>query len=252
MEDFNMISEATIQKLIKMRLSVMADTYRQQLASQDYQQLTFEERFGLLVDSEYLNRRNNHLKRLIKNAEFSISTATIEGIEYYADRELPKGLIIELSAGTYLANKRNVIILGPTGAGKTYLSCALGVAACRNDYSVKYIRLPELLNEIVLSRSTGQYHRVIKKYQKVTLLIIDEWLLVPLNEIESRDLLEIIEKRSSTGSTIFCSQFGPAGWHQKIGQGTLADAILDRIIHNAYTITISGTETMRKRKSQIR
>ncbi|HWR08231.1 ATP-binding protein [Sporomusa sp.] len=132
--------------------------------------------------------------------------------------------------------------------GKTYLGCSFGVAACRNFYTVKYIRLPDLLNELTIARSEGCYAEVIKQDRKVSLLILDEWLLMPLGSSEARDLLEIIEARHNLASTIFCSQFTPAGWHSKIGEDTLADAILDRIIYNSYKIIIEGKDSMRKRK----
>lgn len=133
-------------------------------------------------------------------------------------------------------------------AQKTYLACAFGIAACRNFYPVKYIRLPDLLNELAVARGEGIYQKVMKQYKKVPLLVLDEWLLVSLKESEARDLLEIVEARHQRGSTIFCSQFTPAGWHGKIGESTLADAILDRIVYNSYTITIEGIDSMRKRK----
>jgi DNA replication protein DnaC len=130
------------------------------------------------------------------------------------------------------------------------LGCAFGVAACRNFYTVKYIRLPELLNDMALAHCNGTYQVLMKQYKKVSLLILDEWLLVPLSQNEARDLLEIIEARHKQGSTIFSSQFAPEGWHAKIGEDTLADAILDRIIHDSYTITISGRDSMRKKKGR--
>jgi DNA replication protein DnaC len=156
-----------------------------------------------------------------------------------------------LAAGAYIQDKLNIIIMGASGAGKTYLACAFGIAACRNFYPVKYVRLPELLNELAVARGEGIYKRVMKTYKKIPLLILDEWLLVSLKESEARDLLEIVEARHQIGSTIFCSQFAPAGWHGKIGESTLADAILDRIVHSSYTITIEGMDSMRKRKGLI-
>jgi len=140
------------------------------------------------------------------------------------------------------------MIMGASGAGKTYLSCAFGIAACRNFYKVKYIRLPDFLIEIAVARNDGTYRKVMNQYKKVSLLILDEWLLLSLTGTEARDLLEIIEARHKKASTIFSSQFAPAGWHAKIGENTLADAILDRIVHDSYSIYIDGDDSMRKRK----
>lgn len=157
-------------------------------------------------------------------------------------------MITRLSACNYIMEKHNVIILGATGSGKTYIANALGIAACRNYLTVKYIRLPDLLGELAFARGEGTYRKVIKQYKQVQLLILDEWLLVRLAETESRDLLEIIEARYKRASTVFCSQFEVEGWHTKINEPTLADAICDRIAHDSYTIFVKGTESMRKRK----
>jgi DNA replication protein DnaC len=243
-----MMNEATIAKLYEIKLSVMAASYRQQMADNGIHKLSFDERFGLLVDTEWLSRKNNRLKRLIHRADFPISGACIEDIEYRADRKLNREQIIQLSTCGYIAEKRNVIILGATGAGKTYLSCALGNAACRHFYSVKYIRLPELLDELSVARGEGIFQKVIQGYKKIDLLVLDEWLLIPLTDSESRDLLEIVESRHGRSATIFSSQFNPAGWHVKIGEGPLGEAVLDRIVHDSYTIFIGGEESMRKHK----
>jgi DNA replication protein DnaC len=242
-----MLNSETVEKLRSMNLSAMARYFDNQLADANISSLTFEERFGILVDVEWTTRRNNQLKRLIKSANYSQSNAALEDIDYASDRNLDKALIERLSSCDYILKCRNIILLGATGSGKTYISNALGMKASRNFITVKYIRLPELLADLAISRSEGTYKKVLKVYKSVRLLIIDEWLLTPLKDTEARDLLEITEGRYHKGSTIFCSQFDVKGWHEKIGDPTLADAIVDRIVHDAYTIIIGGKESMRKK-----
>jgi DNA replication protein DnaC len=243
-----MVNEATLSKLHEMKLPSMAASYRQQMDDGGITKLSFDERFGLLVDTEWTARKNNRLKRLIHRADFPISGACIEDIEYRADRKLDREQILRFATCAYVGERHNIIILGATGAGKTYLGCALGIAACRHFFSVTYIRLPDLLEELSTARGEGIFQKVMQGYKKIDLLILDEWLLTPLTSLESRDLLEIVEARHGRCSTIFSSQFNPAGWSARIGEGPLAEAILDRIVHDSYTIVIAGEESMRKHK----
>ena len=233
-----MTNEVTINKLIEMRMTALADAYRTQLSDDSIQNASFEDRFGLLVDVEYTTRKNNRKARLIKNATFDQPQANVHDINYTSGRKLNKSLLERLSPCEYIREKHNVIITGSTGSGKSYLSCALGMEACKNYYTTKYIRLPELLAELAVARGEGKFKDVIKQYQKYTLLILDEWLLVKLTENEARDLLEIIHARHHRASTIFCSQFAPLGWYSKFSEGQIADAILDRIVHDSYLIEI--------------
>jgi DNA replication protein DnaC len=205
------------------------------------------------VDAEWTSRQNNRLNRLIRNAGFSIPEACLEDIEYHPDRELDKALITRLGTCNFVDEHHNIIIMGATGGGKTYLANAFGVAAARKLHSVRYTRLPELLGELAIARAEGTYRKTLKLYKQVNLLILDEWLLYPLKDAEARDLLEIAEARYKKASTIFCAQFDIGGWHQKIGEATLADAICDRIFHDSDRIVIAehnrdDSRSMRQRK----
>lgn len=240
-----MTNEETISKLTGMRLTAMANAFREQQKQHAAATLSFEERLGLLVDIEWTSRKNNRLKKLIQDAKFDQPNAHIADINYTAHRKLDQSLIVKLAECTYIEEKHNLIIMGATGSGKSYLSCAFGIEACKHFYSVRYIRLPELLTDLAIARGEGTIKKLLNQYQKVNLLIIDEWMLVALRESEARDLLEIIHSRHKRASTIFCSQFAPAGWHAKIGEATLADAILDRIVYDSYTIEIHGDKDER-------
>lgn len=241
-----MLNEQTINQLTEMRLRSMAKAFREQMQdSSAVNGLSFEERFGLIVDRQWSDRKNNHIARLTRSATFKFPYACVENIRYDADRMLDKNLISQLASGQYIKNKNNIIITGASGAGKTYFGCAFGISACRQLHKVKYIRLPELLEDLNIARGEGLYKKTVANYKKYQVLIFDEWMLTPLNEIQTADLFEIIESRYDENSTIFIAQSDPAGWYQMIGESRIADAILDRIVPNSYKIFIDGEESMR-------
>ena len=242
-----MFTNETFSKLQEMHLGTMARQFKAQLDDPQYVSMSFEDRFSLLVDAEWAARKSNHLHRLIRSAGFAVPGASVEDVEYLPERGLNKEQILRLASCAYIQEAHNVILLGATGAGKTYLACALGMAACREFYTVRYIRLPDLLVELAMARGEGTYREYMKKLKKVRLLILDEWLLYPLKENEARDVLELIESRTKAASTIFCSQFDVPGWHENLYDPTLADAICDRIVYDSYVIRIEG-DSMRKRK----
>ena len=242
-----MLNQETINKMNEMHLTAMSKAFKAQAEDKSVNDLGFDDRFGLLVDAEWTSRKNNRLKRLIHAAGFPDTGACIENVEYLPDRGLDKSKLLKLAQCDYIAEKRNILIMSATGGGKTYLACAFGMAACRNFYTVKYIRLPELLAELALAKNSGAYKALLKKLKLVSLLIIDDWLIYPLKDTEAKDVLEIAEARYKRGSTIFCSQVDVGGWHENLGETIVADAICDRIAHESYRIVISGSDSMRKR-----
>jgi len=235
-----MLSEVTINKLVEMHLTPLAHAYRMQLSDPNSVNLGFEERFGMLVDIEYNSRKTNKLKRLIHDAALDQPEANIADINYEAGRKLNKELINRLATCNYITDTRNIIIAGATGSGKTYLACAFGMEACKQFYKTQYVRLPDLLIEIESVRQNpNAYKKVIKKYAKPALLIIDEWLLMKLPQEQQAGIFEILSSRYRKRSTIFCSQYKLEGWYLQLGaDAPLTDSILDRVSHNSYVINI--------------
>lgn len=248
-----MINEETKRKLCELRLYGMAEAMESQLLDKSYNEMSFNDRFNLIVDVEYARQKSARLDRLIKSANFNNRQAAIEDIEYHADRRLDKNLILKLKTGTYLEEYHNIIFMGASGNGKTWLSNAFGIEACRQGYKVRYIRLPELLDELTIAKNEadGSFRKIMNRYKKVNLLILDEWLLTPLTLEQSTYVLELVECRLQVASTIFCSQFSPEGWHEKLGNPQIADAILDRIIHDSYSILLDGQVSMRERHGLV-
>ncbi|MGI6688827.1 MAG: ATP-binding protein [Christensenellales bacterium] len=235
-----MTNQSTINKLIEMRLTSMSDAFIAQINDPKMKNMDFEDRFGMLVDIEYSNRKSNSLKRLIRNAGFEQPDAHIADINYTSGRKLNRNLIARLSTCEYITEHRNLFITGATGSGKTYLACAFGMEACKQYYSTKYVRLPDMLLDFNIARSESSYNKILKKYANPVVLILDEWLLLKPTEQEQHDILELLHRRRKKSSTIFCSQYNPTGWYDQLGgdSSPLAEAILDRIVHDAYKINI--------------
>jgi len=239
--------EATIEKLIAMKLSGMAEGLQEQISNHAYKDLSFEERLGMLVDKEKLARENRQLKILLSYAHLRHHNACFEDIDFRTRRGLSKDVILKLSQNEWIRSNQNIIIVGPTGSGKTYIACALGNSAVRQGIRTTYVRLPRLAQELKIAKADGSFVKFLSRLQRIRLLIIDDWGINPFTDDERRNFLEIMEDRYNVRSTIIASQFPIDTWHDIIGEPTLADAICDRIVHNAHKIILKGGEdSMRK------
>lgn len=218
----------------------MATAWDEQNTSASVQGLSFDERFGLLVDAEHLARENRKLKRLLKDADFRISNACVESVKVSAARGLPSERFRQLANGKWIASPLNLLITGATGVGKSFLACAMGQLACRKGHKVAYRRLPRLFDELTLAKADGTYSKVLRKLAKADVLILDDFGLGKLKSSQRHDLLEVLEDRYGDRATIVTSQLQVKQWHQWIDEPTLADAILDRLVHGAYKIDLKG------------
>lgn len=242
-----MLIHPTIEKLKQLKLTGMAQAMEEQMASTRYDSLSFEERLGLLVDVESTVREDRRIQTRLKQAKLRQS-ACLEDIYYSAQRGLDQSLIRTLSNCEWVKKGLNVLITGATGVGKSWLACALAHQACFKDYKAKYYRASRLFEELELAKGDGRYSKLIKTIAKLDLIIIDDWGLSPMKEHERKDMLEILEDRHGKGSTIVAGQLPVEHWHDIIGDPTFADAILDRLIHNAYQIELKGDSLRKKKK----
>jgi DNA replication protein DnaC len=239
-----MLIEQTQEKLNAMKLSGMAEALRQQIASRECARLSFEERLGLLVDSEWIARERRKLDRRLHSAKLRYP-ASLEDVDFKHPRGLDRQQVLSLGNCGFVQNRHNLLITGPTGIGKSYLACAFVERACRRGYNAGYIRLPRLLQQLAVARGDGSYGRILERLTRFDLLAIDDWLLAPLRDPERRDLVEVIEDRAERASTLIAGQLPPKDWHASIGDPNLADAICDRLLHNAHRLELKGP-TMRR------
>jgi len=243
-----MLIEQTIEKLYAMKLNGMADAFKDQLQQPNLTELSFEERFALLIDRQWTWREDRRMKRLLSNAKLKIN-GCVEDIDFKTPRGIDRSVILRLANCDWIRDAQNIIITGPTGVGKTYLTCALANRACRMGFSSFYSRIPKLFQELAIARGDGSYPKTMKKLAKAKVLVLDDLGLAPMTAPERRDLLEVIEDRHALSSTIVATQLPIESWHDNIGDQTIADAILDRLIHNAHKINLKG-ESMRKLRSK--
>jgi DNA replication protein DnaC len=243
-----MLNEPTIEKLKAMKLTTMAAAWEEQQKNLDHAKLDFDERFGLLVDAEWMARENARLARNLREAKLRISSACVEGIDYPIERELEKSLIRQLSNCRWIDEHQNVVITGAAGTGKTYIACALAQQACRKGYRTIYRRAPRLFEEISLAHADGSYTQLLARFAKAAVLILDDWGLALPTDTERRELLEVIEDRYDIRSTIITSQLPTTKWHDTLGDPTIADAVCDRVLHNAHRIVLKGPS---RRKEEV-
>lgn len=235
-----MLDQPTHRQLEGLRLHGLARAWKAQQEDPTMSDLGFDERLALLVDAEWMERQNKRLQRLLREAKLRIVGACVEDIDYAKERKLDKALVRQLATGRWIEAHHNVVLTGATGVGKTYVACALGQQACRQGYRVLYRRAPRLFDELTLARADGSYPRLLTRFARIDVLILDDWGLAPVTETERRDLLEIMEDRHGLRSTIWTSQVPVSQWHDHVGDPTIADAICDRLLHNAHRIVLQG------------
>jgi DNA replication protein DnaC len=246
-----MTDEETIHKLMNLRLATMAQAFRDLLTEAPGTQRTFSEKVALMVDREWTERENRRLERLLRAARLTINDATLENVWCDPARGVDKSVLRDLASCKWIRNKHNVIVVGKTGVGKSYLGAALAQAACRNGLRALCARVPRLLHELSISRADGTYTSLLARLAKLELLVLDDFLIAPLKETERRDLLEVLEDRYGCSSTVVTSQVPTKSWHETLADPTIADAICDRLVHNAHVIALKGPSGRERKGLQV-
>jgi DNA replication protein DnaC len=245
-----MLNQPLLDRLRELRLPGFRTALEEQIADPRYASLSFEERLGLLVDRECLRRESNRLERALAAGRFPDPNAHVENMDLEPERGLKRPIMLELAQAHWVGRALNVVVLGPTGAGKSFVACALGRAACRHGYSVRYLRLPRLLHDLKLAAADGSYLRALATLSRIDLIVVDDFLRDPLTAPQSRDIVELLEDRYGRKSTLVATQVPIAEWHARLPDPTLADAVLDRLVHNAHRLELTG-ESQRKRRSPL-
>lgn len=243
-----MLIHPTLDNMRELKLFAMVKALETQMETHDIQALAFEDRLGLLVDAELIARQNKQLRSRLKNARLRLS-ASMEDLDLKTSRGLDRGAMAALATCDWLRRHRNVLLTGATGAGKTYVACALAQQACRAGFTVSYHRATTLFHDLALAKADGSYYKFLTALAKKSLIVIDDFALAPLTDEQRRDLLEIVEERYDRRSTLIASQVPLDHWHDIIGDPTIADAILDRLVHNAHKLCLKTKESKRKDKS---
>ena len=239
-----MLIEQTLDKLNAMKLGAMADAFQQQLQTDEAAALGFEERFGLLVDAEWTAREQRKLQRRLHSAKLRYP-ASLEAVDFTHPRRLNRQQVLTLGTCAWVAERHNLVLTGPCGIGKSFLACAFVERACRRGFTARYLRMPRLLHELAVGRGDGSYTRLLARLAKLDLLAIDDWMLAPLRDTERRDLTEVIEDRAERASTLIASQLPVTDWHAVIGDPNQADAICDRLLHDAHRVELKGRSMRR-------
>ena len=244
-----MLTQPLLDKLTQLRLPAFRAALEEQLHNPQYTELPFEDRLGLLVDRECTHRDNNRLQRRLRTARLPLP-ATVEDLDLSPSRGIDRRLVLQLAQAEWISRHLNILILGPTGVGKTFLASALAHSACRYNFTVRYLRTSRLLHQITLARADGSYPELLDTFARVQLLVLDDWLRDPLTRTQSQDLLEILDDRYGRASTMIATQVPVAEWHVRFPDPTIGDAILDRLVHNAYRLNLKG-ESRRKVNSPL-